>query len=107
MKLRLIILLEIQAYKEEGTPLYRFNGNRKRRRALLRAGIIGHATEELWCAAGYTYSQQLAEAVHKDKPQKTFEEMIPMPYRTHAKVFSEKESEHLPEHKPWDHAINL
>ncbi|KIK55853.1 hypothetical protein GYMLUDRAFT_109093, partial [Collybiopsis luxurians FD-317 M1] len=22
-------------------------------------GIIGHVTEELWCTAGYTYSQQL------------------------------------------------
>ena len=33
--------------------------------------------------------------------------MVPSPYRHHAKVFSEKESERLPEHKPWDHAIDL
>ena len=63
--------------------------------------------EEIWCAAGFTYSQQLAEAANRTKTQKTFEEMVPSPYRHHAKVFSEKESERLPEHKPWDHAIDL
>ena len=92
---------------DRSTPLYRLVGNRKRRRALLRAGILGHTSEDLWCAAGYTYSQQLAEAVYKDKPQKSFDEMIPTEYHRHAKVFSEKESERLPEHKPWDHAIDL
>ena len=64
-------------------------------------------TDKLWCAAGYTYSQQLAEEAHKSKPQKTFEEMIPKHYQQHARVFSEQESERLPEHKPWDHAIDL
>ena len=39
--------------------------------------------------------------------KKTFEEMVPSPYQRHFKVFSEKESEQLPEHKPWDHAIDL
>ena len=82
-------------------------GNRKRRQALLRAGILENASEELWCAAGYTYSQQLVEAAQKDKASKTFEEMVPSNYHCHAKVFSEKESERLPEHKPWDHAIDL
>lgn len=33
--------------------------------------------------------------------------MVPTEYHGHAKVFSEKELEHLPEHKPWDHAIDL
>jgi hypothetical protein len=98
---------ETLPYSEEGTPLYKLNGNRKRRRALLRAGILQHTTDELWCAAGYTYSQQLAEAAHKEKPQKTFEEMVPVAYQKHAKVFSEQQSERLPEHKPWDHAIDL
>jgi len=28
-------------------------------------------------------------------------------YHNFLKVFSEKLSEHLPEHKPWDHVINL
>ena len=30
-----------------------------------------------------------------------------MEYHNFLKVFSEKLSEHLPEHKPWDHVINL
>jgi hypothetical protein len=33
--------------------------------------------------------------------------MVPKAYRHYAKVFSERESERLPEHKPWDHAIDL
>jgi hypothetical protein len=36
-----------------------------------------------------------------------FEEIVPEEYRQHTKVFSEIESERLPEHKPYDHAINL
>ena len=41
------------------------------------------------------------------KPVKTFEELVPEQYRDFAKVFSEDESQRLPEHKPWDHAIEL
>ena len=33
--------------------------------------------------------------------------MVPEHYREFEKVFSETESERLPEHKPWDHAIDL
>jgi len=73
----------------------------------LRKGIIQHATDRLWCYAGYTYSQKIAEEAHKAKPKLTFEEMVPPQYRHHASVFSEKESERLPEHQPWDHAIDL
>ncbi|KIK66480.1 hypothetical protein GYMLUDRAFT_1026110, partial [Collybiopsis luxurians FD-317 M1] len=40
----------------------------------VKAGILLDAAEEVWCAAGYTYSQQLAEQAHKDKLTKTFEE---------------------------------
>jgi hypothetical protein len=36
-----------------------------------------------------------------------FEEIVPEEYRQHTKVFSEIESKRLPEHKPYDHAINL
>ena len=36
-----------------------------------------------------------------------FEEIVPEEYRHYAKVFSETESEHLPEHKPYNHAIDL
>ena len=67
---------ELQQWEEDNrTPLYRLIGNRKQRRALLRAGILGHVSEEIWVAAGYTYLQQLAKAVPKNKPQKVDTEL--------------------------------
>ena len=81
--------------------------NRKQRQKWLKQGIIRHVKEEVWIAAGYTYSQQLAEAAQKKKPQKTFEEMVPAQYRQYQRVFSEQESERLPAHRPWDHAIEF
>ena len=36
-----------------------------------------------------------------------FKEMVPKQYRDFAKVFSEEESQRLPRHQPWDHAIDL
>ena len=63
--------------------------------------------DDLWIAAGYTYSQQIAEEAHKAEPQWTLEEMVPQEYWGARKVFSEEESEWLPAHKPWDHAIKL
>ena len=33
--------------------------------------------------------------------------MVPPQYRDFTKVFSEEESQCLPEHQPWDHTINL
>lgn len=88
-------------------PLYRFNVSRKTRRAWIKAGILVEPTEEVWCAAGYTSSQQIAEKVSKSKPAKTFEETVPPQYRDFEKVFSEAESTRLPVHQPWDHAIEL
>jgi hypothetical protein len=46
-------------------------------------------------------------ARHQDKRRQSFEEIVPREYRSYAKVFSEVESERLPEHKPYDHAIDL
>ncbi|KIK51559.1 hypothetical protein GYMLUDRAFT_143497, partial [Collybiopsis luxurians FD-317 M1] len=59
---------------EEESPLCRIQANRAMRQSWVKAGILLDATEEVWCAAGYTYSQQLAEWAQKDKPTKTFEE---------------------------------
>jgi len=61
----------------------------------------------LWCAAGYTYSTDLVEKAGRAKRKRTFEEIVPEQYQQYAKVFSENESERLPSHKPYDHAINL
>ena len=91
----------------EELPLCRIRANRLTRRSWVREGILEDAKEEVWCAAGYTYSQQIAEKVHKERPTKSFEEMVPEPYRNFKQVFSEAASERLPTHKPWDHAIDL
>ena len=101
---------EKEEEEEEGEveeALFRVRGNRTTRRAWVRAGLVEEMTDTLWCAAGYTYSQKIAEEAHRAKGERTFEEMVPEQYRHHAAVFSEKESERLPEHQPWDHAIDL
>ena len=88
-------------------PVCRINANRRLRRAFARKGFLEDTSDQLWCAAGYTYSQKIAEEAQKDKPAKSFEDMVPPQYRQHAHVFSESESQRLPEHKPWDHAIKF
>lgn len=74
---------------------------------LWRAKILEDPSEALWCAAGYTYSTELAEKVGREKAKRTFEEIVPKDYCQYVDVFSEMESERLPEHKPYDHAIDL
>ena len=41
------------------------------------------------------------------KPEKTAAELIPPQYHVYLDVFEKKASEHMPLHKPWDHAIDL
>src|SRR6266566_6057462 len=36
-----------------------------------------------------------------------WEELVPMQYHEHGKVFSEQASEQFPEKRPWDHTIDL
>ena len=56
---------------------------------------------------------QVHETIHaleaqQEKPkEKTPEELVPKEYHKFLKVFSKKESEHMPLRKPWDHAIDL
>ncbi|KAI0038749.1 hypothetical protein FA95DRAFT_1505120 [Auriscalpium vulgare] len=88
---------------DQGSPIYRINANRAERWYLLKVGVLEDASEEVWCAAGYTHSQRIAEEVNRSKRNHTFEELVPEQYRDFASVFSEQESERLPEHKPWDH----
>ena len=99
---------EIEEEEQEPEPkLYHIKGNRRLRREWARNKLIDGMQDQVWIAAGYTHSQQLAEAAKRDKPARTFEEMVPEHYREYEKVFSEQESEWLPEHKPWDHTIEL
>lgn len=89
------------------TPYRQICTTRATRRSWNRLGITEHTEDELWCAAGCTYSQRIAEEALRDKPVRTLDKMIPPQYRQHATVFSEEESHHLPTHKTWDHAIDL
>ena len=82
--------------EEEKSAPIKFNANRKLRRHWKREGVIEDLGEEVWCAAGYTYSQQIAEAVNAKKEKKNFEQAVPLEYQDFRKVFSEEESERLP-----------
>jgi hypothetical protein len=93
--------------EKEGTPFTCICANRDLRQKWQKARVIDHASEEVWCMAGYTYSQQLAKAENQSKPSKSFNEMLPEPYREFKKMFSEEESARLPEHQSWDHTIDL
>ena len=99
---------ETETLAADWTPgVERIAANRVQRRKWWKAQILEDTTEELWCAAGYTYSTELAQKANQDKPKRTFEEIVPEEYRQYSKVFSESESERLPEHKPYDHGIDL
>ena len=54
-----------------------------------------------------TTSQQVTEEALKDKPKRTFEEMVPEPYQDFYNIFSKKSFDELPQRKPWDHTIDL
>ena len=64
---------------------------RKEKRSLKQKGIEVEAADEVWCAATFTYSIELA-AKGKDNIMKTFEEMVPQQYQAFSKVFSKQES---------------
>ena len=70
--------------------------NQMERRRLLAEQVIESSQDELFCLAGFTYSQQIAEKAIAAKGKKMFEEMVPKQYQDFAKVFSEEESQRLP-----------
>ena len=72
---------------------------------LLAEKVLDTSQDKVYCLASFTYSQQIAKKTIAAKGKKTFEEMVPAQYRDFAKVFSEEESQRLPEHQPWDHHI--
>ena len=85
----------------------RISSTETQRRRWQKADILREPSEQLWCAAGYTYSTELAEKASQGKPKKSFEDIVPEQYWQYADVFSEAESERLPSHKAYDHAIDL
>jgi hypothetical protein len=58
------------------------------------------------CASS-TVSRRLAEAFAKNSELKGFEDIVPTSLHSYANVFSETAFDSLPEHRKWDHAIEL
>jgi hypothetical protein len=57
--------------------------------------------------ASSTVSGHLAEASAKNSKQKGFVDIVPTSLHTYADIFSETAFDFLPEHRKWDHAIEL
>jgi hypothetical protein len=91
----------------DDSPFEKISANRATRRTWIKAGIISETTDELWCCAGFTLSTELAAKANEAKAKKTFEQMVLKEYHKYSKVFSEVDLHHLPQHCPWDHAIDL
>jgi hypothetical protein len=89
------------------SPFEKISANRATHCTWIKAGIISETTDELWCCAGFTLSTELAAKANKAKAKKTFEQMVPKKYHKYSKVFSEIDSHRLPQHRPWNHAIDL
>jgi hypothetical protein len=70
--------------------LTRIVANRMEHCRLLSEKVMDTIHDEIFCLAGFTYSQQIAEKANRAKGIRTFEEMVPEPYRDFAKVFSEE-----------------
>ena len=54
--------------------------NRTQRCCWWKDGILEDTSERLWCAAGYAYSQELAEKARKQKAKRLIDEMVPDEY---------------------------
>lgn len=72
-----------------------------------RKGRTLRGAPQLFVSASHTYSQQLAEQEYAKREVQTVDEMVPPEYREHMRVFSKEAADRLPEHRPYDHAIEL
>ena len=69
--------------------------------------VINQADDEIWCYAGFTYSQAIAAKEATKKADKSFEELVPPKYYKWKQVFSDEAASRLPKHQPWDHSIDF
>ena len=70
--------------EEEAEPessVFRIAANHMQRRSLLKDKVIDRANNEIWCCAGFTYSQAIAMKDLSKKAEKSFEELVPPRYR--------------------------
>jgi hypothetical protein len=87
--------------------MFRISANHWTRSVWWNDGLLTSQTDEMWCTAGYTYSQQITKEASKGKASRTLDKIVPEHYRDFSKVFSEEESNQLPTHKAYDHVIDL
>jgi hypothetical protein len=88
-------------------PMFWISANHRTRSVWWNDRLLTSQTDEMWCAAGYTYSQQITEEVSKGKALRTLDKIVPEHYWDFSKVFSKEESNRLPTHKAYNHVINL
>jgi hypothetical protein len=86
-------------------PFYQINANQRAQSAWWAEGLLTSQTDELWAATGFTYSQAIAKEASRAKG--ALKGSVPEEYREFSKVFSEQESKQLPEHKLYNHWIDL
>jgi hypothetical protein len=99
---------ELGAEPSEDQPRFqKVAATRLQWRKWQKEGHLEHASDEIWIAAGFTYSMLIAENADGAKNARTYKEVVLEHYWDFKKVFSEIKSERLPEHKPWDHKIDL
>lgn len=93
--------------ESEGPSIRRIDATRAERRRWKRQGVLEHFKDEIWISAGHTYSTLIAEKAGAEKRKKSFDETVPEHYREFRDLFDEEEPNKLPEHKPYDHKIEL
>lgn len=89
---------------EDGNRLFMIDTN-----AWLRSQTETMEARARYLSAHFTRATAIDIAIeqHKNKKIKSFEELVPEQYRTFTDVFTEDMFQHLPEHRSWDHAIEL
>ena len=69
--------------------------------------LLIDTTPALQLRAYSTRSTELAAAAHAKKEQKPFGEIVPSYLHDFEDVFTKKDFDELPPHRPWDHAIEI
>ena len=64
-------------------------------------------SQEHHVKAGSTVSQRLAEAADKHRLGQSFKDAIPLSYHKFKEVFLKESFDELPQHRKWDHVIEL
>jgi hypothetical protein len=75
----------LNALVEEEEPeslVFRITANCMQRHTLMKDKVIDRADDEIWCCAGFTYSQAIsAKEFAAKKHDKSFKELVPPKYR--------------------------